>query len=92
MFISCHVSRYSPIRKYSHYSMLKSELPAAYTQQGQISVSHSIHGFMKLLFTHQRNNDFTRDKQQDSGRDIDFKIQECFSGVCIFHVKLPYNS
>jgi len=67
--------------------MLKSELPAASTQQGQISVSHSIHGFMKLLFTHQRNNDFTRDKQQDSGRDIDFKIQECFSWVCIFDVK-----
>jgi hypothetical protein len=42
---------------------------------------------MKLLFTHRRNNDFTRDKQQDSGRNIDFKIQECFSGVCICEVK-----
>jgi len=62
-------------------------LPVASTQQGQISMSHSIHGFMKVSFTHRRYNDFTRDKQQDSGRNTDFKIQECFSGVCICDVK-----
>lgn len=67
--------------------MLESELPVASTQQGDISISHSIHGFMKLSFTYRRNNDFTRDKQQDSGRNIDFKIQECFSGVCMCEVK-----
>lgn len=42
---------------------------------------------MKVSFTHRRYNDFTRDKQQDSGRNTDFKIQECFSGVCICDVK-----
>jgi hypothetical protein len=67
--------------------MLESELPVASTQQGEIRLSHSIHGFMKLLFTHRKNNDFTRDKQQDSGRNIDFKIQECFSRVRICKVK-----
>lgn len=74
LFISCHVYQNLPIKKFSYYSILKSEIPVASAQKGDRSISHSIHDFMKVLFTHRRNNDFTRDKQQDSGRNTGFKI------------------